>query len=308
VDGVVPPPPVPRRSRDDARPGTPGRTLAAAGTVLAAAAALALTHALLVRTAAGQRWDASVLLGRGDRDPLIALARERYDDLWMLVAVLLALALAALLAARATLAAAVACGVAVSGAVATTQVLKALLDRPRLMVGTDLPGFPSGHTTAVTALALTVVLLAPPRWRVAAALAATLASGLAGVAVLGAGWHRASDAIGAHLVCLAWAAAAVTALSATRRLRPVTRGGVPAAAWAGRAALAVLIPVAVALLAARWVDRSPGVVPDGVADDLRRQALAVGASALAVCTATAALVRGADAGRRNAWPGRRRAV
>jgi len=279
-------------------PGSRRVPLAALAAV-AAVLGVALVNIALTRTGRGQLWDATPLLGRGDRDPAIAVARERYDDLSLLLTAALALALAVLVVRRATPAVAGVLLAAAAGATLGTQVLKAVLDRPRIVVGPDLAGFPSGHTAVATALALAVLALAPPAWRAPAALAAGGAAGFAGVAVVGAGWHRPSDALGAHLLCLAWSAAGVALLARAGRVRPVTPGATHPLAWAGRVLLAVLIPLAVALAAARALDPAAGVVADpaGAADDLRLQALAVGASGMGVALATAALLRGADLGR-----------
>lgn len=120
-----------------------------------------------------------------------------------------------------------AAAVLVVGTWVTVRLLKTVLGRPWL---TDVPGadmintYPSGHTAAAAAIAGAALLVAPPRWR---ALTAVMAGGAAtamGVLTLHAGWHRASDAIGAFTVELAWLAAVVVCLIWWRgRARPETR-------------------------------------------------------------------------------------
>lgn len=63
--------------------------------------------------------------------------------------------------------------------------------------------YPSGHTTAMTALALATLMILPPRWRSWMAVVAGSVSALFGTGVLFAGWHRPSDAVGG--IC--WAGA-----------------------------------------------------------------------------------------------------
>lgn len=98
--------------------------------------------------------------------------------------------------------AAVAVGVAVAGA----QVFKAVLPWEYLVPSDyQLPKgllaetFPSGHTTIGTSLALTAVVLVPAVARMWVAVAAGALASSFGTAVLFAGWHRPSDAMGGVL-------------------------------------------------------------------------------------------------------------
>lgn len=105
--------------------------------------------------------------------------------------------------------------VLVTGTWVTVQLLKAALGRPWL---TDVPGadmintYPSGHTAAAAAIAGAALLVAAPAWRALTAVVAGGAATAMGVLTLHAGWHRASDAIGAFTVELAWLAAVVVCL------------------------------------------------------------------------------------------------
>jgi membrane-associated phospholipid phosphatase len=95
------------------------------------------------------------------------------------------------------------------GALLTAEALKELTADPR---GIDLVPFghvsaaawPSGHTTAATALALCAVWVAPPRLRPLAALAGGAYALAVGTSVLLLGWHFPSDVIGGFCVATAW--------------------------------------------------------------------------------------------------------
>lgn len=99
----------------------------------------------------------------------------------------------------------------VGGANVTTQVLKyEVLPRPDLDVSDAVANsLPSGHTTVAGTVAAVAVLVAPPRWRWAAALAGWAYAGGTGLATMVNGWHRASDVAAAMLVVLLWGALAV---------------------------------------------------------------------------------------------------
>lgn len=150
----------------------------------------------------------------------------------------------------------------VLGANMTTEVLKHLLAAPR--PGSLFPGgvssvapdsWPSGHSTAVMALALASVLAAPARLRPAvAALGATLAI-VVGYSLLATGVHYPSDVPGGFLVAAVWTLGAVAALVAAERWRPTARGAgsrvsVRAALGAPGAVLLAALVLSAILLAA----------------------------------------------------------
>ena len=75
--------------------------------------------------------------------------------------------------------------------------------------------FPSGHATVATTFGLGLLLVSPARWRSWLAPIAGALSSLFAASVLFAGWHRASDALGALAwsgVCMNLAAAIVVRL------------------------------------------------------------------------------------------------
>jgi len=97
----------------------------------------------------------------------------------------------------------------VAGANLTTQLLKlALVDhRFSSLLGYWQPGpnpFPSGHTTAMTAMALAFVLIVPRPWRWAAAAVGGLLAIAVGWAMVALRRHYPSDVAGGALVALAW--------------------------------------------------------------------------------------------------------
>jgi membrane-associated phospholipid phosphatase len=101
------------------------------------------------------------------------------------------------------------------GANLTTQVLKITLEHPRNVAhaGDTVPwwnslpqpdAFPSGHTTAVAAVAVALLFVVPSRQRMNAAAVGILLTGAMATAVVVLGWHYPTDAIGAVLVAAAW--------------------------------------------------------------------------------------------------------
>ncbi len=105
----------------------------------------------------------------------------------------------------------------------TAEVLKPLLAHPHASVGGVYVGaasWPSGHSTAVLALALCAVLVAPARLRPIVAAIGAAFSVAVGCALLILAWHMPSDVLGGYLVAAFWAALAVAALRAADRRWP----------------------------------------------------------------------------------------
>ncbi|MDC4233409.1 phosphatase PAP2 family protein [Actinomyces sp. B33] len=96
----------------------------------------------------------------------------------------------------------------VVGANATTQALKALLDRPDLGVTTGAGNsLPSGHVCVAVTISLALVVIAPEWLRGPAAWAGWAWASLMGMSVMMSAWHRLSDVLVAALVAGAWALA-----------------------------------------------------------------------------------------------------
>jgi membrane-associated phospholipid phosphatase len=127
-------------------------------------------------------------------------------------------------------------------------------DDARLGQDLQLNSYPSGHATVATAFLLALLMVSPPRWRswlgpVAGAISSIFATG-----VLFAGWHRASDALGA----LAWSGVCMTlaaAVAVQLRGRPVMGKARPP--LFGSAALWVVLLVAFFLVAATAPPQHP---------------------------------------------------
>ncbi|MEA2216498.1 MAG: hypothetical protein QOK19_2059 [Solirubrobacteraceae bacterium] len=137
--------------------------------------------------------------------------------------VLWAIALVALAMAGDRPRSALAVGVVLAFAPFSADLLKPLLAHPHDHVGDAVIGaasWPSGHSTAATALALCAVLVAPPRLRRGVALLGALFVIAVGVALLILAWHMPSDVIGGILLAGLWMALAVAALRASERIRP----------------------------------------------------------------------------------------
>jgi len=209
--------------------------------------ALAVLYLLAVRTSFGQHLDNDALLGRS-LNPRVQQATRRLlhsIDVTSLAVIGGAIVLIALARARIWLAAAAT--ILIGGAVLTTETLKRLLPRPLLSHPARLPvpSYPSGHTTVAAALALALVLVVAPRWRGTAALVGTAYAAAVGVGTVTAAWHRPSDAIGAFLVAMFWAAAVSAVLIDERG--PGSRAGRRAARGSGRLSAGVLAVGAVLL-------------------------------------------------------------
>ncbi|WP_040313571.1 phosphatase PAP2 family protein [Schaalia cardiffensis] len=98
--------------------------------------------------------------------------------------------------------------VMVLGANATTQIAKALLDRPDLGLSTALPNsLPSGHTTVAMSITLALVMVAPQWLRAPSAWAGWIWASLMGISVMISAWHRLADVLVAFFICGAWALA-----------------------------------------------------------------------------------------------------
>lgn len=181
---------------------------------------------MFIRTEWGQTVDDAALAGR------VLEPKNIISDAWELLDVISVASLAvvsavligiALLRKRFHLA--VAIGVMILGANATTQVLKRIvLERPDLDAGADIliNSYPSGHSTVAMTIAVALVLVVPSRLRWLAAVLGVAYAAATGVAVVSAGWHRPSDAVGAWFVVGGWTTL-VLAILALRGRAPVMR-------------------------------------------------------------------------------------
>jgi membrane-associated phospholipid phosphatase len=105
----------------------------------------------------------------------------------------------------------------------SAEILKPLLAHPHVRIGYTQIGaasWPSGHSSAATALALSAILVAPARFRTAVAFAAVTFALAVGAALLIRAWHMPSDVLGGYLNGIFWMALAVAGLRACERRRP----------------------------------------------------------------------------------------
>ena len=120
--------------------------------------------------------------------------------------------------------------------------------------GMQLGTFPSGHATIATAFGLGLLLVWPARWRSWSAVVAGVLSSFFASSVVFAGWHRASDALGA----LAWSGVCMNLAAAIA----VRLGGRPAIGNArprlsGSVVLGIVLLVAFFLIAATAAPQHP---------------------------------------------------
>lgn len=113
---------------------------------------------------------------------------------------------------------ALAVGSVLVGTGVTAQALKQLLAQPRyadwLIEGKiDDASWPSGHATAVMALALCAVMVAPPAWRTATAVLGVVCAVAVAYATLALTWHYPSDVLGGFLVAGLGASVALAVLA-----------------------------------------------------------------------------------------------
>lgn len=243
----------------------PSSRLAAALTALAAAVGVVALWWVFVATPSGQRIEQITLEGSAiGRWRLAKGARTVLDVVSVsFLAIVILIGVVVALARRQWLLAG-AVPLMVGGANVTTQLLKyQVFPRPSLgFPDNPVNSLPSGHTTVAGTVAAVAVLIAPPRWRWAAALAGWGYAGGTGLATIVNGWHRASDVAAALLVVLMWAALTLAVV------------GSPADADAGhranRATLVLLLlasagsgVLAAVALAFTWSSTAP--VPDRMA-------------------------------------------
>jgi len=134
---------------------------------------------------------------------------------------------------------ALAVGIVMGMAPLTAETLKPLLAHPHARIYGDeitAASWPSGHASAVTALVMCAVLVAPQRLRPTVAVLGAIFAAAVGFSLLLLAWHLPSDVVGGYLVGTLWAALAVGSLRAadarsrSRRLRSgvrTVRAGVP---------------------------------------------------------------------------------
>jgi hypothetical protein len=212
-------------------------------------------YVVFLRTGWGLRLDDDAVAGRAGADTASLDAFRRLLGTISTASLALVNVLLVLMAlVRRRVALALVVGAVILGANLTTQLLKHVLPQPGTPgAGGEPLTFPSGHATVAMSVVMGLLLVVPPSVRALTAVAGLVYANGIGVAVVAAGWHRPSAAVGAYLVCSAWAAAGAALLvgeGPERFARPVHDRLARASTVLGRLALAlVAVAVAVALAA-----------------------------------------------------------
>jgi membrane-associated phospholipid phosphatase len=110
----------------------------------------------------------------------------------------------------------------------TADVLKPLLAHSHDQVGYVRIGaasWPSGHSTAAAALALSAVLVSPPSIRTAVATLGVFFVLAVGGSLLMLAWHMPSDVVAGWFVAGFWMSLAMAALRTAERRRPTGTAG-----------------------------------------------------------------------------------
>lgn len=176
-------------------------------------------YLLVVRTRWGQELDERALLGSGVISDLRMDQADRFLRIVSIGTLGLAMGLVAAVAFLRGLprTALIAAG-SIAAALLFTELLKLVIfERPDLITTRLNSGdnsYPSGHTTVGMAVCVAAMLVVPSRLRWVTALGAGAVGAIFGVAVVAAGWHRPSDAVGAYLVCISVGALAAVLIRA----------------------------------------------------------------------------------------------
>jgi membrane-associated phospholipid phosphatase len=229
--GTVPPRSLARR------PGTRGAA-SALGVAGLCVAGLALVWVLAALVPAARLKDAVALydftlLGRPGIDGPANFLLHLLDPIQF---ILWGVALVAVAIARERPRVAVAVAAVMGLAPLTSEELKPLLAHPHIEVGliSIAPAsWPSGHSTAALALALSALLVTPRRLRPLVASVGVLFAVAVGCSLLILAWHMPSDVLGGYLVAIFWTALAVAALRAADRRWPPRDAAASAAGSGG---------------------------------------------------------------------------
>lgn len=222
-----------------------------------------VVYVLAVRTAWGQRLDATALNGRAALQPRPIHAAAQLLTTISVASLVLVGGLIVLIAlARRRPFLSLGAGVVIAGSVVTSEALKHIvLHRPYLGVN-DAVGqaasYPSGHTTVAFSLAIAALLVASSRSRAAVGILGSLYTIGVGIAVVATGNHRPSDPIGAVMVVIAWGATVAATLQTVSVDTPrdeLDRRVSPALALGGAALLAFAFVGLVATAVAIKLDR-----------------------------------------------------
>jgi membrane-associated phospholipid phosphatase len=265
---------------------------------------LAVVYLLAVRTAPGQRFEDAVLRAAD----LVAGSDEQAHALDTLDAITVPSVIAAVIVvlfvsalSRRIVLGSVSVGVG-AASVLTTEAIQRFAERPVLLAHgfrREDQSFPSGHTTVAMSVMCAVVMVVPYRFRGVAVVGTSLWAAGVGVATVTASWHRPSDTIGADLIVIGYACAAVAVLARWGRVRravsPTPVGRVLRGLLAGAYTGIAVVAFAVASVAAGIVFAAADRRDNGPEILLAGRGLALSGSA-AVAVTVLALLRHVDLG------------
>lgn len=169
-------------------------------------------YVVFVRTTTGQVWDSAAMDRAAAATTLAPLAHQLVHHLSperMVVLCAMACLTGLLRGWRTAVGAGVACAVCLG----VPQLLKAALPRPQLADPWPMSNsLPSGHTAAVAALTVALVLVLPAAWRGVVLLGGLLATAATATAVVVLTYHRPSDVVASWaLAMVAWGAGVLVA-------------------------------------------------------------------------------------------------
>jgi membrane-associated phospholipid phosphatase len=187
----------------------------------------ALSYVLFVWTSPGQRFDDDAFVGGAavsSRVVKVATDQVHLITSGTFSVVVAVLMLIGVLRRRPRLGVAVGLG-AIAAVVTSNGARSWFLPHPVLVKGAEgalaTGSFPSGHTTTAMACALALMVLAPPRWRGAVAVAVGAYTCAIAAELQIVLWHRPSDVIGGAFLAFAVMTGAAALVA---RYRPVAFG------------------------------------------------------------------------------------
>jgi membrane-associated phospholipid phosphatase len=184
----------------------------------------ALAYVLFVWTSPGQRFDDDAFVGSAavsSRIKNVATDQVLLITLGTFSVVVAVLVLIGILRRRPRLGVAVGLG-AILAVLVSYEARTSLLPHPTLIKGAEgslaAATFPSGHTTSAMVCALALMVVVPPRWRGAVAVAVGAYTCAVAMELQIVSWHRPSDVIGGAFLAFAVITGAAALVA---RYRPV---------------------------------------------------------------------------------------
>lgn len=202
--------------------------------------ALAAIAYVAVLTPEGQRIDQAAMESMVTDEQVRLRLLRLLGNVSVGALLVVALASALLALARGRVRLAVGALVVLGAANVSTQLIKAVLDRP---VFTEVApnSLPSGHTTAVAAAVSTLLIVAPRLLRPLVVGVGSGAVAFTALSTVAADWHRPSDILAALAVVLFWHGLVVAAVSGGDRRGPIALTTLAALGGTAVGAIAVVV-------------------------------------------------------------------